>query len=93
MVKLEQDEVRRQLKDGRLKDLNVKNERGILVTRGRFTTDRLLMLTGRKALPVLLASSRLAVLLCVEAHAQDHYREASSILARTRRKAWLVGGR
>merc|ERR1711867_182478 len=89
----EQEGVEQRLRAGKLRELNAVKEGGLWVTSGRFTQDRLIALTGKPALPLLLASSRLAELYALEAHQQDHYREPQSILARTRKHVWLIGGR
>merc|ERR1711867_60885 len=66
---------------------------GLIVTRGRFTEDRMVALTGKKELPILLPSSPLAELICRDCHVEDHRLEVGQILARTRRSVWLVKGR
>ena len=93
LLMMEQVEVRVAWEKGKLDALNVQEENGLLVTRGRYRRGRLLQVTGRESLPILLATSRLAVLYCLEAHEADHLRDPASILAKTRRRVWLVGGR
>ena len=78
---------------GRLKGLLPFNKGGVWYTTGRYSVDRLLELTGKVSLPIVLAASRLGMLYVTRAHREDHKREPANVLARTRRSVWLVGGR
>ena len=50
-------------------------------------------LLGIKCIPILEASSRLAELIMLHAHNQDHRRGPSALLAVARRWAWIIRGR
>merc|ERR1711867_278973 len=79
--------------EGRLQSLNPEMKQGLLVTQGRNSRGRMMELTGKPYLPVLLGKERLAALFCLEAHEDGHFRDPTGILARTRRSVWLVQGR
>ena len=93
LLLVSQGKVRENLDTGRLKSLNPLVCDGLLVTSSRFSGERFFTLTGKTSLPILLGESRLATLLCWEAHEEDHRRDIHGILARTRRHVWLVNGR
>ena len=66
-------------------------ERGIVYVRGR-CDGALLRLLGVDKLPVLARQSRLAKLIMWEAHLEDHRSTHTDVLARSRRRAWIVRG-
>ena len=61
--------------------------------RGRFSQVAMDRLVGVDKLPVVPGDSRLALLLAWEAHLEDHNRDVVIVLARLRRKAWVIRGR
>ena len=80
------------LKNGELDPLRPSMERGIVYVRGR-CDGALLRLLGVDKLPVLARQSRLAKLIMWEAHLEDHRSTHTDVLARSRRRAWIVRGR
>ena len=80
------------MEKGYLAPLRPKLEGGIMYMRDRF--DRSLMeLLGIGQLPILARQIRLAELIMIEAHCEDHRSTASDVLARSRRRAWIIRGR
>ena len=61
--------------------------------RGRVPSETWKRLIGVPVLPVLQANTRLARLIMEEAHQVGHWCEVGALLAQSRRKAWIVGGR
>ena len=49
-------------------------------------------LLGVSRLPVLMPSTRLAKLIMIESHCEDHRKTPSDALARSREQAWIVRG-
>merc|ERR1712215_317818 len=66
-------------------------EEGVWVTRGRLGKG-LPKIHGVEKLPILLSSSRLAKLIMIEAHRENHD-GAPGTLARSRTRAWIHRGR
>ena len=66
-------------------------EGGMWVTRGRLKKG-LPKILGVEKLPILLSSSRLAELIMIEAH-QENHDSAPGTLARSRTRAWIHRGR
>ena len=80
------------LKDGKLDSLRPFTNRGVVFTKGRFG-DAMLEVLGVDRLPILMRSSRLATLIMIKAHEEDHQANSLDALARSRRSAWIVRGR
>ena len=77
---------------GELDPLRPVMDRGIVYIRGR--CDRsLLNLLGVDRLPVLARQTRLAKLIMIQAHYEDHRSSPTDVLARSRRISWIVRGR
>ena len=53
----------------------------------------MLEVLGVDRLPILMRSSRLATLIMIKAHEEDHWANPLDALARSRRYAWIVRGR
>ena len=81
----EQSAVRQKVIQGKLSGIPVwvsgdkRNFRGLLVTRGRIPSQAWERLSGIPFLPVLLGSSRLALLLVQSLHAEDHRKEGGGL--------------
>ena len=80
------------MEKGELEPLRPVIEKGIVYVRGR-CDGSLMELLGVTRLPVLARQSRLAHLIMIEAHCEDHRSSASNVLARSRQRAWIVRGR
>ena len=87
------DEVEDAIKKEKLLSLNPKLHHGLWVTSGRYKRSRLVELAGKEELPIIMATSRLGLLYLIDSHEQDHRRDVPALLARSRKKVWLVGGR
>merc|ERR1711867_393973 len=81
------------LAKGDLKTLGGWLEAGIVYVRGRFSPHSMVRIVGTDRLPVVKGSSRLAYLLAWEAHLEDHNLDTNILLARMRRKAWIIRAR
>ena len=80
-------------KKGKLSSLNPVCKKGIIYTQGRYSDAKMLEITGQVKLPILLASTRAALLIAWDAHLSDHAKDINGLLARMRRSAWIVKGR
>ena len=65
---------------------------GIVYTSGRCGR-ALLNLLGIAKMPILARSTRLAMLIMLESHVEDHRSTPSDVLARSRQRAWIIRGR
>ena len=74
--------------EGRLKELNVKNDNGIIVIQGRASIG-MKQFFGQANLPVIMGSTRIAYLIMLDAHKQDHAGKDIT-LATSRHTAWIV---
>ena len=79
------------IEKGDLTSLRPFRNGGIVYTKGRVGRSLELVL-GMSRLPILMPSTRLAKILMWSCHAEDHRRQPSDALARTREKAWIVRG-
>ena len=80
------------LSKGELDSLRPFTQHGIVYARTR--CDKSLMnLLGIDKLPILGRQTRLARLIMLEAHCEDHRSTATDVLARSQRRAWIVRGR
>ena len=79
-------------KAGRLTSLCPEKEGTIIVTRGRIGEKSLSRLLGVPYLPVLMPSSRAAMLFMIQAHCGE-FGSVAETLARSRQKVWIVRGR
>ena len=77
---------------GELLPLRPVYEKGIVYVRGR-CDHSLMELLGISRLPVLARRSRLAKLIMLESHQEDHRSTPTDVLARSRQRAWIVRGR
>ena len=87
------DPSRKLLETGDLKTLGAWKEGGMVFMRGRFSPTSMQKIVGSDKLPVVPGNSRLALLLAWEAHLEDHNKDPVIVLARLRRKAWVVRAR
>jgi len=78
-------------KAGRLRELNVKEDDGIIVVEGR-ASHGMRQFFGQTNLPVIMGSTRVAYLVMLEAHNQDHAGKDIT-LATSRHAAWIVNAR
>ena len=76
---------------GRLRELNVKEDDGIIVVEGRASSG-MRQFFGQNNLPVIMGSTRVAYLVMLEAHNQDHA-GIDITLATSRHTAWIVNAR
>ena len=77
---------------GKLDPLRPVMDKGVIYVRGRCDAS-LMRLLGLERLPVLARRTRLAELIMIEAHCEDHRSSPTDVLARSRRRAWIVRGR
>ena len=77
---------------GKLKELTLQEEQGMLVIRGRAMSG-MKQLLGAEFLPVLMASVRVAVLVMLKSHEECDHKSVDITLATSRRHCWIVGGR
>ena len=77
---------------GRLKELTMVEEQGMLVIRGRAVTG-MKRLLGTDYLPVLMSSHRIAELVMLKAHADCDHKSVDVTLFTSRQMCWIVGGR
>ena len=64
----------------------------VVYVRGRCGSS-LTRLLGISRLPVLARETRLARLIMIESHNEDHRSNPTDVLARSRQRAWIVRGR
>jgi len=77
---------------GELSSLRPVLDNGIVYTVGRCGRS-LLKLMGIQRMPVLARSTRLAMLIMISSHEEDHRSTPSDVLARSRQRAWIIRGR
>ena len=80
------------MEDGKLLSLGAERRKGLVVVSGRVRREHLARLLGVEVLPVVMATERLAYLIMVEAHGEDHRRSPQDVLGRSRKKAWIPRG-
>ena len=80
------------LEKGNLDPLRPITERGIVYVQGR-CDGALMNLLGINQLPVLARETRLAKLIMLESHYEDHRSSPTNVLARSRQRAWIIRGR
>ena len=83
---------RKALTAGRLKELTIQEEQGMLVIKGRAQTG-IKQLLGVEFLPVLMSSQRVAVLIMLKSHSDCDHKSVDITLATSRHHCWIVGGR
>ena len=76
------------LKEGRLRELDIRDDNGLKVIQGRASTG-MKKFFGEGTLPVIMASTRVAHLIMLDAHYQDHAGKDIT-LATSRHSAWIV---
>ena len=76
------------LKAGRLKELDIKDDNGMRVIQGRAASG-MMKFFGQDTLPVIMGSTRIAYLIMLDAHNQDHTAKDITI-ATSRHTAWIV---
>ena len=77
---------------GHLDSLRPVEAQGIVYVRGRCDS-ALPNLLGVDKLPVLARNTKLAWLIMVEAHEENHRLSPSDVLARSRQRAWIIRGK
>ena len=77
---------------GQLASLRPILENGIVYTVGRIGKT-IVKLMGVHKLPILTRSTRLARLIMIESHEEDHRSNPSDVMARSRQRAWILGAR
>ena len=77
---------------GKLESLRPYVKSGIVFMRGRCESS-LPQLFGVSSVPILARCTRLARLIMIEAHCEDHRLSHLDVLARSRQRAWIVRGR
>ena len=80
------------LDKGELTSLRPVLTNGVVYTTGRCGKS-LLNLLGIAKMPILARSTRLAMLIMIESHEEDHRTTPSDVLARSRQRAWIIRGR
>ena len=76
---------------GKLDSLRLFISHGITYARCRCAKS-LLALFGIKSLSILVRNTRLAKLIMLESHCENHLASASGVLARSRQRAWIIRG-
>ena len=79
------------VRQGELTSLRVYKSGRIFYTKGRVGPS-LEWLLGIRQMPVIMPEARLAKLLMWDSHNEDHRRQASDTLARSKDRAWIVRG-
>ena len=77
---------------GRLKEMTLQDEEGMLVIRGRAEAG-MKQLLGVEYSPVLRSSERVAVLVMLKSHDECGHKSVDITLAWSRKHCWVVGGR
>ena len=80
------------LNRGELATLRPELTNGVVYTTGRCGKS-ILNLLGIARLPILARHTRLAMLIMIESHEEDHRSTPSDVLARSRQRAWIIRGR
>ena len=83
---------RQAAKAGRLRELTMVEEQGMLVIKGRARSG-MKDLIGADFLPVLMAGERVAVLIMLKSHADCDHKSVDITLSTSRHHCWIVGGR
>ena len=83
---------RQAAKAGRLRELTMVEEQGMLVIKGRARSG-MRELFGADFLPVLMAGERVAVLIMLKSHADCDHKSVDITLSTSRHHCWIVGGR
>ena len=76
-----------------LHHLRPEKIRGLWCTRGRLHHSRIHEIAGWSHLPIVQGDSRLGELYALQFHEEDHRRDVPNVLARVRRRVWLLKGR
>ena len=79
--------------DGQLTSLAITWERGICYTAGRIPEVAATKILTAKMIPVLHKDSKLAKMIMIQAHREDHRRMPQDALFRSRKHAWIHRGR
>ena len=80
------------MKKGKLSNLSVTVNKGMVFMSGRFRERDLARLLGKGRLPVIMANTRLARVIMISCHEEDHRRSAADTLARSRNHTWIPYG-
>ena len=83
---------RQAAKTGRLRELTMVEEQGMLVIKGRARSG-MKELFGADYLPVLMANERVAVLIMLKSHTDCDHKSVDITLSTSRHHCWIVGGR
>ena len=86
------DSTRAAKASGKLRELTLQEEQGMLVIRGRAMSG-LQQLLGAEFLPVVMACERIATLIMLKSHEKCDHKSVDITLATSRRHCWIVGGR
>ena len=81
------------LRAGTLQSLGAKESRGEVVITGRVRPDDMQAILGVSALRVIMPTTRLAHLVLLEAHQEDHRRDVRDCITRSRRVCWIPQAR
>ena len=84
-------ETRQAQSDGRLKKLCTEERDGLIVVVGRASAG-LFRFCGKEYLPVVMAKSRVGVLLMLAAHYENHD-DRDITMSIARKKAWIIGAK
>ena len=85
-------DILQELERGKLDCFRPKVSHGIVYTTGRLGNS-LLELFGVEKLPILARDSRLAKLIMIQCHEENHRANSLDVLARSRRHVWIIRGR
>ena len=79
------------IREGKLKSLPVEEKDGLIVVKGR-ASKGMSKILGKEYLPVITKQSRVAFLIMLWAHKQNHdYRDLTMSIANS--KAWIIGAK
>ena len=76
---------------GRLRELDIQDKEGLKVVKGRASVG-MMNFFGQGELPVLMASTRIAYLIMLDAHCQDHAGRDITI-STSRHTAWIINAK
>jgi hypothetical protein len=81
------------LRAGKLQSLGAKEEKGDVFVIGRLQPDDLQAILGLSRLRVMMPSERLARLVVLGCHEEDHRQDVRDCVARSRRLCWIIRAR
>jgi hypothetical protein len=80
------------LNKGKLQSLGAELRNGVVYISGRVRKEHMAELVGREELAVVMPTEKLARLVMLDAHNQDHRRSPQDVMARARRHLWIPQG-